>query len=264
MLQYARSPYGTTSPVSVNPATGKPYYFDYPDVTTRDIVSSIILVRKALGIEKVDLLLGSSIGGFYAIEWSIIEPEVIKKAAFIATTSRVSPYLTAFMETQRMAIEADPTFREAKSPQGGLEGMKCARAIALISYRCYEGYDITQKEMDDDAVFAQRAASYERYQGEKLGRRFNAYSYWYLANCVDSNNAGRGRGGEAAALGSIKADVTLVAIDTDCIFRPKEIEKMSEFIPGCKYHVINSLFGHDGFLLEYEQLTKILKPLIED
>ena len=137
------SPYGTTSPVSLNPATGKPYYFDYPAVTIRDIANSLTVVRKALGIESVDLLLGSSIGGFYAIEWAVLEQEIIKKAAFIATTSRVSPYLTAYMETQRMAIEADPSFREAKSPEGGLEGMKCARAIALISYRCFEGYCLT-------------------------------------------------------------------------------------------------------------------------
>lgn len=258
------SPYGTTSPVSVNPATGKPYYFDYPAVTIRDIANSLTVVRKALGIESVDLLLGSSIGGFYAIEWAVLEQEIIKKAAFIATTSRVSPYLTAYMETQRMAIEADPTFREAKSPEGGLNGMKCARAIALISYRCFEGYCLTQKEESDDVVFAQRAASYERYQGEKLARRFNAYSYWYIANSVDSNNVGRGRGGEAAALGMIKADSTLVSIDTDAIFTCYEMENMAKHIPGCKYHKIKSLFGHDGFLLEYEQLTEILKPLIED
>ena len=258
------SPYGTTSPVSINPATGKPYLLDYPAVTVRDIVSSIILVRKALGIEKVDLLMGSSIGGFYAIEWAVTEPDVIKRAVFIATTSRVSPYLTAFMEAQRMAIEADASFREAKSPEGGLEGMKCARAIALISYRCFEGYCLTQKEDNADVVFARKAASYERYQGEKLAKRFNAYSYWYIANCVDSNNVGRGRGGEAAALGTIKADTTLVSIDTDCIFTAYEMEKMVECIPGCKYHMIKSLFGHDGFLLETGQLTEILKPLIED
>ena len=258
------SPYGTTSPVSVNPKTGKPYYFDYPAVTVRDVVRTMIIVRKALGIDRIHLLVGSSNGGAQAIEWAVMEPDIFTHVAFIATASRVSPYLSAWMETQRMDIEADPTFRECASPEGGSEGLKCARAIALISYRCYDGYCLTQKEPDDDVVFAKRAASYERHQGEKLVRRFNAYSYWYIANTVDSSNVGRGRGGEAAALASIKAHATLVSIDTDCIFTPREIEWMAKQIPGSDYRMIHSLFGHDGFLIEYEKLTEILKPLIED
>ncbi|MBQ6175553.1 MAG: homoserine O-acetyltransferase, partial [Clostridia bacterium] len=159
----------------------------------------------------------------------------------------------------RMALEADATFRPAASLAGGAAGLRCARAQALISYRCFEGYGLTQAEPDDDTLFASRAASYERYQGEKLVRRgFDAYSYYYLCNAVDSHNVGRGRGGVAAALGRIRAKTVVASIDTDCIFPPAEIEAWASCIPGAVYKRLTSSFGHDGFLLETEQLKQLL------
>ena len=127
------SPYGSSSPASINPETGQPYYLDFPKVTVRDIIRATIAVRKYLGIAQVDLLVGSSIGGFQALEWAVMEPEVIRQAAFMATAARVSPYLTAYEESQRMALEADPTFRACASLKGGEAGLRCARSIALIS-----------------------------------------------------------------------------------------------------------------------------------
>ena len=165
------SAYGSEGPARENPETGKPWLLDFPKVTVRDMVTASIVVRKTLGVSSVDLLVGSSIGGFQAIEWAVTEPEVFKRCLFIATAPRVSPYLSATVEAQRMALEADPTFREARDLKGGAAGLKCARAQALISYRCFEGYGLTQFEADPDTLFAGRAASYERYQGEKLVRR---------------------------------------------------------------------------------------------
>ena len=146
---------------------------------------------------------------------------------------------------------------------GGAAGLRCARAQALISYRCFEGYGLTQAEPDDDTLFAGRAASYERYQGEKLLRRgFDAYSYYYLCNAVDSHNVGRGRGGAAAALGRIRAKTVVASIDTDAIFPPAEIETWAPMIPGAVYKRLTSSFGHDGFLLETKQLTELLEPYL--
>ena len=116
------SPYGSSSPATLNPETGRPYLLDFPRVTVRDIIHATIEVRKALGISKVDLLVGSSIGGFQALEWAVQEPEVIAHAAFMATSARVTPFLTATEESQRMALEADPSFREAASLKGGRGG----------------------------------------------------------------------------------------------------------------------------------------------
>ena len=193
------------------------------------------------------------------MEWAVTEPSVFKRCLFMATAPRISPYFTAMNEAQRMAIEADPTFRTAGDLSGGAAGLKCARALGLISYRSYEGYALTQKEDDPDTLFAGRAASYERYQGEKLVRRnFDAYSYYILTYALDSHNIGRGRGGVANALSSILAEVTVVAIDSDNLFPARESSAWSKLIPKVEYIEIPSRFGHDGFLLETERLTEIL------
>lgn len=256
------SPYGSSGPATENPLTGKPYYFDFPLITVRDIVKANILVRKHLGIEKIDLMVGGSIGGFQSVEWCIMEPEVIEKTILIACGVRVTPWLTAWEQSQKMALEADPTFRACESLKGGEAGLRCARSIALISYRSYEGYNATQQEADEDCLFADRAGSYQRYQGKKLSDRFDAYSYYCLTNSVNSNNVGRGRGGVEAALATIKSDVTVIGIDSDRLFPVEEQILIHKAIPGSKYHEITSKFGHDGFLLENDQLTRIIEKLI--
>ena len=253
------SAYGSEGPNRVNPETGRLWLLDFPKVTVRDMVAASIEVRKTLGIGRIDLLVGSSIGGFQAIEWAVTEPDLFRRCAFIATAPRISPYATATVEAQRMALEADPTFRAAKDLSGGRDGLNCARAQALISYRSFEGYGLTQAEPDVDALFAGRAASYERYQGEKLVRRnFDAYSYYTLCNALDSHNVGRGRGGVAAALARIKARTTVVAIDSDNLFPCQEARVWAPLIPGAEYLEISSAFGHDGFLLETARLSAIL------
>ena len=255
------TPYGTSGPASSD-ESGKPYKFDFPHLTIRDTVNVFTLVRKHLGIDKVDFLIGSSIGGFHASEWIVMEPDVISSVILIATDVRVSAWLTASCEAQRMALEADQTFRSAEGLDGGKNGLMCARAQALISYRSYDGYVRTQSEADPDTLVATRAASYERYQGEKLARRYDAYSYWYLCNVLDTHNIGRGRGGIEAALKSVKAKTTVVSIDSDCLFPSRCMEVWAGLIPGADYHVITSDFGHDGFLLETEQLVRLLTPLM--
>ena len=219
-------------------------------------------MRKYIGIEKVDLLVGSSIGGFQALEWAILEPEVIERAAFIATAPRVTPWLGAWMESQRMAIEADPTFKACASLAGGQKGLEAARALSLISYRTYEGYNLTQAEKDDDCLFAERVASYERYQGQKLvNRDFDAYSYYYLTWSVDSHNVGRKRGGVEAALKTIQAKSVVITITSDGLFPPVEGREWAAWIPGAKYVEIESKWGHDGFLLETEAIARRLEEL---
>ena len=256
------SPYGTTGPSSVNPATGEPWYMTFPEITIRDMAGAMSIVRKHLGINKIDLLIGSSIGGFQAIEWAVGEPEVFSNAIFMATDARVSPWLTAQNEAQRLALEADQTFRQARSLDGGKAGLRCARAQALISYRSYSGFRDTQSEVSRDTLYADRAASYERYQGDKLVKRFDAYSYWYLTHSLDSHNIGRGRGGVEAALKRITARTAVVGINSDNLFPEARLKEIAGLIPGAEYYTIDSKFGHDGFLLEHAQLTEILKNYI--
>ena len=253
------SAYGSEGPACIQPGSGKPWLLDFPKITIRDTVNAFIAVRKHLGIEKIDLLIGASNGGFHAIEWAVMEPSLFSRCLFLCTAPRISPYLGATIEAQRMALEADPSFREAASIAGGSKGLECARAQALISYRSFRGYGLTQAEADPDTLFAGRVASYERYQGMKLLRRgFDAYSYYTQCHAMDSHNVGRGRGGLQEALQRIQAACTVVAVDTDAIFPPEEGRAWSAWIPGAEYIEINSDYGHDGFLLETAQLTAII------
>ncbi|MDR2383177.1 MAG: homoserine O-acetyltransferase [Prevotellaceae bacterium] len=255
--------YGSSGPLSLNPRTGKPYFGDFPDVTVRDMVAAHNKLREYLGINRIYALIGSSIGGFQALEYAISIPDKIDNLVLIATNCRVTPWATAFNESQRMSIFADKTYFD-NTPSGGLEGLKAARATALLSYRSYDGYNRTQCEENDDVVFADRAASYERYQGKKLADRFNAYSYVAISKAFDSHNAGRSRGGVEKALSSLTVKTLLVGIDSDILFPVSESMFMHNHIPNSRYASLSSVFGHDGFLLESEQLSAILQNFFDN
>ncbi|MBR6631052.1 MAG: homoserine O-acetyltransferase [Alistipes sp.] len=257
------SHYGTTSPLSVNPATGKKWYYDFPRITVRDMVACHQLLAKELGIERVKLLIGSSIGGFQCMEWAIMEPEFMENLALIATTTYSEPWAAAFNESQRMAIRLDPSWGEERD-DAGLDGMAVARSIALISYRGGAAYNATQQELSNplEASFDRRAHSYQQYQGEKLRRRFNALSYYRLSEAVDSHNIARGRGTIAEALSRIKARTLVVAISSDILFPVEAHTPLREHIADVEYHLIESEFGHDGFLVEHEKLNSIIQKFI--
>ena len=252
------SHYGTTGPLSENSETGEPWYGDFPRITVRDMVRAHQLLAEYLGIKRVKLLIGSSIGGFQCLEWSVMQPDFAERAAFIATTPRTKPWASAFNESQRMAIQSDPTFGE-RNAEAGLDGLAIARSIALLSYRGGMAYDKTQEDADpDEASFERRVHSYQRYQGEKLRRRFNAYSYIRLSQAVDSHNLGRGRGKVEDVLKQIKAKSLVVAITSDILFPPSDHQILIDNIPDVEYHLIDSDFGHDGFLVEHKQLNDII------
>lgn len=255
--------YGSTGPQSADPATGKPYLFSFPVVSIRDMVKAHELLRLELGIERIDLLTGGSSGGFQCVEWAVSNPEIIKNLCLIACNARFSAWGTALNESQRMALMADPSFASGSDAEGGEAGLACARSIALISYRSYDGYVKTQSEQCDDCFIAAKASSYQQYQGKKLTGRFNAYSYYYLTLGLDTHNAGRSRGGVEKALSRIKANTLCIAIDSDLLFPRQEIEFMAANIPGAAFEVIESDWGHDGFLLEYGKLEEIIKKHIE-
>lgn len=257
------SHYGTTGPLSINPETGEAWYGDFPKITIRDMVNCHRLLARHLGIEHVELLIGSSIGGFQCLEWCIMEPMFARRAAFIATSPRTKPWASAFNESQRMAIECDPTFGERNS-RAGLNGLSVARSIALLSYRGGTAYNKTQEDRDiAEASFDRHVLSYQRHQGEKLRNRFNAYSYYRLSQAVDSHNVGRGRGSVENALAGIKAKCMVVAITSDILFPPSDHDPMVANIPDVAYHLIDSDFGHDGFLVEHQQLNNIILNFLE-
>ena len=126
--------YGSTGPTSVNPDTGRPYFKDFPDVTVRDMVMCHRLLAEHLGIKHINTIVGSSLGGFQAIEWLVTEPEIADRAVLIATDYRCRPWLAAINKSMYMAIEADRTYGEDRH-DAGEKGLAAARAIGLLSYR---------------------------------------------------------------------------------------------------------------------------------
>jgi homoserine O-acetyltransferase len=252
------SPYGSTNPLSESPSTGQAYFLSFPQITIRDMVNAHIELRKHLEIEKIHTLIGGSIGGFQAIEWAIMEPDRINHLAVIASSVQASPWHIAFNESQRLAIEADTSFFEQKIG-GGNAGLKAARSMALLSYRNSLAYNITQKEENNEKLEGYKAGSYQQYQGDKLVNRFNAYSYYYISKAFDSHNAARQRGSLSLALAKIKAKTLFVGISSDILFPPNCVKNGIDAINDSNYIEIDSIYGHDGFLLEHKQLNPILK-----
>jgi homoserine O-acetyltransferase/O-succinyltransferase len=249
--------YGSTGPLSTNPLTGQSYFHTFPELTNRDIVQSFILARRHLGIDKIHTVIGSSLGGQQALEWAIMEPDITEHIVCIGANAFHSPWGIAFNETQRMAICQDTTW-VTSTPASGLNGMKVARAMALLSYRNYQTYKATQSEEDIDKTENFKAYTYQAYQGEKLAKRFNAFSYWILTKAMDTHNVGRNRGSVEKALKKIKAKSLFIAIETDILFPKEEQKFLSEQVAGASLGIIDSLYGHDGFLLEARQLTGMI------
>lgn len=261
------SPYGSISPLSINTQTNQPYYHDFPLFTIRDMIKAYQQLKNHLGLKKIFVALGGSTGGMQLLEWAIEEPELFDHIVPIATNALLSPWAIAFNASQRMAIEADNTWLERR-PDAGQKGLAAARSIALLSYRHYNGYDITQGRdkafvaLTNDVNYA--SDNYQRYQGLKLVNRFNALCYYRLSQSMDSHDVGRKRGGVGIALQKITAKTLVIGIQSDVLYPITEQEYLQKTIPGAELLNIGSDFGHDGFLLEYEKIETALRKFIAD
>ncbi len=254
--------YGSTNALDTNPETNLPYYHSFPLITIRDIATSLDILREHLGIEKIKMVIGGSMGAMQALEWAILQPHLIENLVVIATSARHSAWGIAFNEAQRMAIEADSTWK-TDSPEAGKNGMKAARALALLSYRNYQTYELTQTDPDLNKADNFRASSYEQYQGEKLYKRFDAFAYWSLSKSMDSHNVGRNRGSIEAALQQIQARTLVIGISSDVLFPVSEQQFLARHIPKATYQEIDSIYGHDGFLIENQALINCLDGFLK-
>ena len=249
--------YGSIHPLDKDPNTGEVYYHDFPLFTIKDMVRTYQLLRTWLHIEKIDIGLGGSMGGQQLLEWAITEPGLFNHIIPIATNAVHSPWAIAFNASQRMCIEADISWKE-KNATAGMEGMKVARSVALISYRNYETYLLNQSEEHSIKREGFKSEAYQRYQGEKLAKRFNAFSYFFLSKSMDAHNLGRGRVSIKKALQNIQAKTLVLGIETDILFPLAEQSFLADHIPGATMMTIQSTFGHDGFLLEFEQIKNAI------
>ncbi|WP_051049859.1 homoserine O-acetyltransferase MetX [Nafulsella turpanensis] len=254
--------YGSTGPLSISPVTYAPYYHSFPLLTNHDVVTAFDLLRKELGIGRLSLLIGGSLGGQQALQWAVKKPEVAERLVLLATNARHSPWGIAFNETQRMAIASDMTWK-LNSPKAGLQGLKTARGIAMLSYRTYQVYEKKQQDQEPRPDNGFRAAEYQQYQGEKLAARFNAFSYWILSKMMDAHDVGRGYGSVVEALARVKAQTLVIGIDSDLLFPPSEQEYLSEHIPDASFRLISSVYGHDGFLVETEAVQQAVREVLK-
>lgn len=249
--------YGSTNPTSLNHQSSTAFGLSFPLITIRDMVRGLDLLSTHLQINKIELLIGGSMGGMQAMEWAIYRPEFIANLVLLATSAKHSAWGVAFNEAQRMAIEADPSFIENK-PNAGKKGLEAARAIALLSYRNYQTYQLTQYD-EEDRIDQFKASSYQQYQGQKLANRFDAKCYWYLSKAMDNHDVGRGRGSCKKALECIKANTLVIGLTTDLLFPIVEQQYLSECIPNATFERITSIYGHDGFLIETQTIKQLLQ-----
>jgi homoserine O-acetyltransferase len=210
-----------------------------------------------LKIEHIHTLIGGSLGGQVALEWAFILGKKLQHAIIIASTAKTSPWVIGFNEAQRMAIAADSTWGQ-NHQDAGKKGLEAARAVAMLSYRNPSDINTKQQEKEEK-IDGFLAASYLRYQGSKLAKRFQAFSYWTLTKAMDSHDIGRGRGGVEVALNTIQARLLAVGVNSDLLFLAEEARFLSQAVPAGNYGEIVSTAGHDAFLIEFTQLSKLIE-----
>ena len=265
---------GSTGPSSLA-RDGKPWGSRFPAITIRDQVNADIAALAALGITEVASVVGGSMGGARALEWAVGHPDRVRSALVLAVGARATADQIGTQSAQIAAITSDPNWQggdyytTGRSPQTGLE---LARRFAHLTYRgeveldTRFGNDPQGSGADrEDPLAGGRYAvqSYLEYQGAKLLRRFDAGSYVALTDALSSHDVGRGRGGVAAALRSCRVPVVVGGITSDRLYPLRLQEELADLLPGCTgLKVVESIYGHDGFLIETEAVGRLIRQAL--
>ncbi|WP_125776295.1 homoserine O-acetyltransferase MetX [Antribacter gilvus] len=268
---------GTTGPSTPAP-DGLPWGGRFPFVTTRDQVAVEVALARELGITSWELVAGASMGGLRALEWALQGPESgieVRNLAAIATTAQIGGDQIAWAHPQLAAIRMDPGFRDGQyydAPDGSGPhlGLGIARQIAHTTYR--SAFELDQRfgrlpQGGEDPFARGRFAvqSYLDHHGDKLARRFDANSYLVLTESMLSHDLGRDRGGVETALTQVTARALVVAVDSDRLFPPTQSARLASWIPRAEpLRIVTSDFGHDGFLIEFDQLGPIVAEFLAE
>jgi homoserine O-acetyltransferase len=251
--------YGTTGPASLKPAGRERYRADFPAVSVRDMVRLQCRLLDHLGIRKVELVTGPSLGGMQALEWAAMYPERVGSVVPIGVGARHSAWCIAISESQRAALRADPQWLGGYYSDDAppVAGLAAARMMAVCTYRSWQSFDEKfGREKRADGLF--EVQSYLRHQGSKINGRFDANTYMTLTHAMHTHDLGRGRGGHRSALRRIAQPAMVVSVSSDALYPPAEQRELAELLPNASYEVLDSLHGHDGFLLETEQLSRMI------
>jgi homoserine O-acetyltransferase len=248
--------YGTTGPTSVNPQTGRPWLGDFPAITVRDMVRAQRELLCALGVKRVRMVVGGSLGGMQVLEWALSYPQLVEAIVPIAISARHSAWAIGLSEAQRQAIYADPRWKGgrydlADPPKAGLAA---ARMMAMCMYRHKSSFDERFGRRPQTAdLFAME--SYLRYQGQQMVERFDAATYVALTRAMDTHDVARARGDLDEVLRSIRLPALVVSIDSDVLYVPEEQEEIAHGIPGARLARLASRDGHDAFLIDVDWLS---------
>jgi homoserine O-acetyltransferase/O-succinyltransferase len=262
---------GSTGPSSLA-RDGRPYGSRFPLITVRDQVEADIAALAALGITEVAAVVGGSMGGARALEWMVGHPDRVRSGLLLAVGARATADQIGTQTTQIAAIKADPNwqggdyYETGRAPDAGL---KIARRFAHLTYRGEVDLDTrfaNDAQGDEDVTAGGRYAvqSYLEYQGNKLVTRFDAGSYVVLTETLNSHDVGRGRGGVAAALRGCPVPVVVGGITSDRLYPLRLQHELAELLPGCTgLRVVESVCGHDGFLVETEAVGELIRQTLE-
>ncbi|QOR45999.1 homoserine O-acetyltransferase MetX [Trueperella pecoris] len=265
---------GSTGPSS-NAPDGQPWGSRFPEVTIRDMCAAEYRLAEQLGVRRWALVAGASFGGNRVMEWAASYPQMTGAIAVLVAGPATTAEQIAYQKTQNQAILFDPAFRggdyySLPDGAGPHRGLGLARELAHITYRCPTEFDQrfgrTPQEGEDPLAGGRYAvASYLDYHAYKLAVRFDANSYLRISQAMITHDIGRGRGGTAAVIAQLTMPALVVSVDSDRLFYPRDVEALATALPGSgPVRHVHSEYGHDGFLIENDQVTKILRGFLDD
>ncbi len=262
------SPYGSVSPLTRNPDTGRLYGPDFPIFSIRDTVQLHRRLLDVLGVVRVSLVIGGSMGGMQVLEWAFLG-EYVKAIVPVAVGGRHSAWCIGWSEMQRQAIYADPKWRDgAYDPEDGpVAGLSVARMAAMISYRSRASFEDrfgrSRRRLEGDSE-AYAIESYLHYQGEKLTQRFDANCYVRLTQLMDTHDIARGRGDYPAVLAQITQPALILGITSDILYPLAEQEELQAGMADADLSILETHDGHDAFLIEVDAINERVRAWIRD
>lgn len=241
-------------------STGPRPGLSFPSITIRDQVSAQAKALEVLGVRGLALVIGGSMGGMQALEWGVIEPLPVGAVAAIGTPASHSPWAVGLADAQRAAIRSDPEWKGGAYDrhQPPREGLAIARMIAMCTYRSAGSFRLRFDREKHPAGHFQ-VENYLRYQGRKLGDRFDPNSYLTLTEAMDTHDLARDRGTLDEVLGSYRPPVLVVGIPSDVLYTPEEVRELADGIRQAELAWIDSPHGHDAFLMEQDTLSDLVR-----
>ncbi len=265
--------YGSTGPTSINPKTGRRYNLTFPVITVRDMVRAQLLLIDFLGISKLLAVMGGSMGGMQALEWSTCYPDRIASAIVLATSGRPSPMAIAMNAVARWAIFNDPSWKKGEYRKNPKDGLALARGIGHITFLSdlsmleKFGRRFSARDGQFDFFGQFEVERYLSYNGYNFVDRFDANSFLYLAKALDLYDVSWGCESLQEAFAPVRSPVQFFAFTSDWLYPPYQTEEMvrvlEELGKPVEYHLIESNYGHDAFLLEHEAFAPYVKGFLK-